>query len=393
MLRSVNAGVLIVARWGLAGSAVFAAGVPWTGMALEWRETPEVTVETARDSNIFMQPKGALAVTSTAVTTGASITARDPGFEFHLAPRLSAISYQERPDLDRSNAYADLSVATFDDRQRWSLDRAYARESTLTHEFDGIGIVDVDRERVDTTWSTSWNRMTGARSSYQLLALVKNVDFGHSDNSPYGDYYASYRYNVLQAAYRRVTGERTSWQFSAMQSRLDRADFGASTTLAVHATWTGQLSEVLQTSFGIGYFDVSSDSPLAGVATSSGAALEFSLERAWAFWRLDVNGGRDVRPDGRGFLVRQDDVTARLSRRLTARLDLALSLSEARQETTFSTFLLYDNAYARRGVDLEWRIGRQWRLKGGLYQRSQSAAWLAPSSGMGGTLSATYRGR
>jgi hypothetical protein len=44
--------------------------------ALEWRQVPELTVQSSRDDNVYLQPTNALAVTMSAVTAAVSVVGR-----------------------------------------------------------------------------------------------------------------------------------------------------------------------------------------------------------------------------------------------------------------------------------------------------------------------------
>jgi hypothetical protein len=271
---------------------------------------------------------------------------------------------------------------------------AYARESALTHVFDVGGIVDVDHERTETSWHTDWMRQSGPRGRYNVAAAFTNVEYGEAAAGA-GSYFNSYRYDSLQLAYVLTTSERTNWQFSLADGRIERSGASSVDNYSAHATWRNRVSETLETSLGVGYFALSGN--LAPGTDQSGAAIDFSVSKTWAFWRLSVSGGRDVRPDGRGLLVREDTLTMRLGRPITAHIAFAVSATDGRQQTdlqtNFGSFALYGTDYSRAGVDVEWRVKQQWWLKAELYERTQSASWFGRADGAVAAVSATFRGR
>jgi hypothetical protein len=287
---------------------------------------------------------------------------------------------------DRDDTYADVSISTYDERQKWSFGASYADEGTRYSEFESNGYAAVDYDRRQEGLSTSWTRLT-KRGGFDLAASAVSVDYQESPFSPYRDY----RYDVLQGDYNRITSERSRWGFSVARATVS-TERGLITTTSTdaRATWMHSFSPSLQAHLGLGVLEAATD----GVAATrdSAPALDFGVTQAWPRWRLSVGGGRQLQPDGQGSLLRQDRLQIDATRAMTERLSVGLVASKAR-EKYFVSF--YDRDYWQDAVTVRWRLKRRWVLDGSVSDHGQQwvTLGLPRQTGLVSQLSISYRGR
>ena len=366
-----------------AGAAALLAAGP--SRALEWSYTPAATVSAQYDTNIRLQFDGAEPVNGRSVSGAADIVGRNEGVDFRFTPRVSAQRYDDPSIEDRNFQYADLSISTHNERQRWSLGGNYALEGTRNSEFESNGFPAIDLERRQTGLTTSWTRLM-ERGRFDIAASATSVNYQQSLSSPYRDY----RYDVLQADYSRTTSERSRWGFTVSGSQVttDRG-FVTTTSTDVRATWAHVFSESLQVHVGLGLLAATTD----GIASThdSAPALDFNVSRAWPRWTLTAGGGRQLQPDGQGTLLQQDSLQVGAERRFSERFSVALGVAKARDAYFFS---VYDRDYWQESVSAQWRFKRRWVLDGSLSDHGQQwvTLGLPRQTGVVSQFSISYRG-
>ena len=366
-----------------AGAAALLAAGP--SGALEWDYTPAATVTALHDTNMLFKFDGAEPVNGRVVMGAAEVIGRNEGFDFHATPRVDAQRFDDPAIVDRNNQYADLGVALHDARQRWSFGGNYALEGTRNSQFEANGLPAVDFDRKQTGVNTSWTRLV-ERGQFDIAASATSVDYQDSPLSPYRDY----RYDVLQGDYSRATNERSRWGFSLSRSEV-KTDRGLVTTTSTdaRATWTHAFSATLQAHVGLGVLDATTDGFVS--SSESAPALDFNVAQAWPRWRLTVAGGRQLMPDGRGSLLREDRVQIDAIRRVTQRLDVILAVAKTRDEYFTS---LYDRDYWQNAVTVQWHLKRRWLVEGSVTDRGQQwvSLGLPSQTGVVSQFSVSYRG-
>jgi hypothetical protein len=356
--------------------------------ALEWRSTPAVTVGAGEDSNIWLDPYGDRRASTSSMSASADVLASGPGIKLHVQPEVRALRYANGADADRNDAFTNAEFTLTRERDTLTVGSGYRRESTLTSEFIDTGVLGLEDERTERSMTAGWNHVVGPRSRVSLAASTVAVNYGSAGAfSPFVDY----DYRVVQLGYQISTTARSAWVFSATRSNLDGA-ITDTTNTAFQARWVRSFSPTLHGELGLGTFDVRTANRL-GAQQDSGAALSFSVTREWAHWSLQSGGGRDLRPDGRGALVREDAVTLDALRRFGPRLSVGLSVRRARIAATEELANVYDRDYSQTGVALEWRMKERWQLRASLQERMQQLPYAPRGSGIGAQVSMTYRGR
>jgi hypothetical protein len=355
--------------------------------AREWRSTPAVTVGAGEDSNIWLDPLVDRRASSNSLTASAEVRASGPGLTLRVQPEVRALRYANGTEADRNDAFTTFDLTLGRERSTLTFGGGYRRESTLTSEFVDTGLLGLDEERVERSLTAGWNYIVGPRGRATIAASTVSVDYGAGLLSPLVDY----DYRVVQLGYQLATAARTTWVFSATRSAVDGA-ITDTTNTAFQARWLRTFTPTLRGEIGLGTFDVRRTNPLA-TQRESGAALNFSVTREWARWSLQASGGRDLRPDGSGSLVREDAVTLEGLRRFGSRVSVGVSVRRARVAATDRLAILYDRDYSQTGIGVDWRVAERWQLHAGLQERMQQLSFAPRASGVGVQVGMTYRGR
>lgn len=364
-------------------AAVVATFVVSSSRADEWSVTPSVSIGTIEDDNVYLRPVDPLRVTSAYVDAAAEVVARDTGAEFRFTPRVHSIRYDDDRVLDRDDVSADVSFAKHDDRQQWNVGGGYTNEGTLQSDFETSGLARVDLDRKQTSFSGSFARSIH-RGYFAFSGSVAKIDYEESFVSPYRDY----QYEVLQGSYSRTTTERSSWKFSITSMQVNTLTFKVTTSSTdVRSSWSHAFSKALQVRVGLGILYASTDGVIG--AERSAPSLDFRVDRERARWSLYATGGRELQPDSRGSLQRQDSVQLGVTRRLNERLTVGANMVEGRIDDV-GTF--FDRDYGQVGASLQWRVRRRWYVDGGLYERREQWSEIPAATGLSARFSATYHG-
>lgn len=357
-------------------------------VATEWKATPSVALGAGNDTNLRLLPEEQEPVASAQLIAGVDVVGRDTGFDFRFRPEVRSLRYDDPGELDRDDAFSTLDLALTGERQRWSLDADYARESTLTSEFESTGFVVVDVEREQSEIDTAWIKQAGSRGRVSLTAFATDIDYEERFLSPLVDY----RYKGVQAGYGHAASERATWQFGLIGSRVETPALRLITDSATFdVTWTRKFDAGLSVSFGAGAFEVEAASgPF--VSRTSGETATFTFDKRWSRWTFSVAGARELRPDGRGTLSREDGVDIRAARRITERITVTTTARAARVGAVGDRDVPYARDYALASVTVDWRMAEHWDLTAVLLARAQELpdAWRA--RGRQGWLSVGYRG-
>jgi hypothetical protein len=354
--------------------------------ALEWRHVPSVTTAAATDSNIRLHTMENRRTNQASVAASLDLAALDPGFSFRLSPQVVALRYADDAEADRNNLFTTFDLGLNDARQSWTFGGSYARESTLTSEFEGSGVLDFDIERTQRSLATGYSRALGPANSVGFSFSTTETGYADALSSPFGDY----GYRTFQASHTRFMTERSSWRFVGSKSFIDsRPGRPETTSKAIQAVWTRQFSPVLQGDFGVGAFVVGGG---GAERQDPSASLTFSVARQWPRWTLRAGGAREVRPELFGFLTREDAVSVEAQRRFRGNLSVAVSVRRARMASALANVFEFERDYAQAGATVSWRATQRLSVNAGLVDRKQDMPFAAPVSGRSGVVSVTFAG-
>jgi hypothetical protein len=356
--------------------------------AAEWRYIPTVLVQSSHDDNLALLPADPRSVTTNSVEAAADIAARDTAFEFDFKPRLRTLRFSDNQQVDRTDPFADIDFKLRNERQSWSIGGQYARESTLSSEFENTGFVQTDVDRTQSGWSTGYVRQLGERGTYNFSAADVSVHYDKGFLSPLVDY----SYRQIQTGYGRALDARSTLRIDVVAGSLSTEAWSDPVNNAtLTASWAHQFSEVMLARVGLGWFAVQRKGD--NTPDSGGYALSFAVERAFDEWHLTVQGGRNLQPGGYGTLVREDRVDAHAERRLSERLSLGATLVAGRMLNEDLRLASDDRRYSYATFDVRWHWRPQLTWRFGVNGRRQQyqAGPLADSTAV--TVSIVYEGR
>jgi hypothetical protein len=376
--------------YGVRAMGLYAAVLAFCGAkdfdaaALEWRSAHTVMAGAGSDSNLYMTAVNPNSAQSATASVAANVNGRQPGVSFDFAPEVRALRYRDDAEADRNDLFTRLGVTLDNSRRRLHVGQGYARESTLTSEFETSGLR-ADVERVQRDFDVAYSRTLSATRTFDIGA--SNLDTNYDDGavSAYGDY----AYRRVHAGTTKVVNARATWSLDGSRGFVDEAfRAGDSTTTALNSSWSVKLRPRLTGSFSIGAYVV--DSVGAGKQDPrTSFSLGFSQE--WLRWTASASVGRDVRPQAGGLLVVEETVALLARRQVAERVSIAFEATGAHTSSAIEQ-VRYQRDYARAGASVHWRISRRLDLDASVYQRVENASFITRATGLAGSVALTYRG-
>lgn len=370
-----------------AARVAVAVGALWVARAhaLEWDAVPVVVADASSDSNIRLSAADATRASGASVATALEVAAIRPGFNFSLRPEVRARRYADDAEADRNDAFAAFGVGLDRPTRSIRFGGNYARESTLTSDFEQNGFTGVDAERLQRGLDTRFRRTLSPASNVGIAVQAFDISYG----DPLESLLSDYRYRTLELTHGRATGEHSTWAFTASKSFIhDELRDRDSTSTAVQADWLRQLSPRLQLSLGFGAFAVDSQSAESDKPSGS---FDFSVVRQGDGWSLSAEGARSVRPDHWGALAVEDSITLQTQRRVAERVSVSFSVRGARLNWAADQ-LEYERSYSQTGVRVQWQASRRLSVDAGLYQRTETTTLSRRADGLASVVSVSYRG-
>jgi len=330
-------------------------------------------------------------VSSNLLVATTTVVGRNETASFSFTPRVMATRYDDPAEVDRNDESADFGLVLAGARQTWSFGASYVNEGTLRSDFETIGFSALDVNREQTSANVGWSR-PAEHGSFDAGIGATAVDYADVALSPF----SNNRSQDLQGGYTRRLNERTSLRFSLAHMRIE-TDAGHVATVSddVRVRWSHSFSEVLSASVGAGALKATTDVRGGATAETLGTlerttpAVDFGVNRRWAYWQFSAIGSRTIEPDGRGTVLLDDSVEVSFSRRVGQRLDLGFSVRAGQISTAG---VLYDHNFSAEGVTLHWAFKRRWALDGLFQERAEKWALRPGVNGFASYLSIAYRG-
>ena len=355
--------------------------------AAEWRNTPTVVFGGGSDTNIRLTPDHARHVVNSSLAAVTEVSGRSSRLDFSVRPQVRSLRYDDPREADRDDVFAVVQLARRNAHGTWSVGTNYANESTLTSEFEPTGFVEIDIDRVQTALDTRWTRRSGSRGELGVTALVTDVDYEEAFLSPLVDY----RYRTLRTSYSYAASAHSTVTVGGGGSRVETPTLRTATdSVSVDVAWSRVFSAGLEATFGLGGYHVDSQGPFGTAGT--GPSLTFNVRQEWPRWTLQAGGARELIPDGRGTLAREDAVELEAARRMTERLTLGVAVRGARVGHEGSTGRAAARDYAQASATLQWRFAERWALYAAVLERAQVVPGERRAAGRQGLFSVSYRG-
>lgn len=291
------------------------------------------------------------------------LTVRTPASEISLTPRIRSQRYNDSR-LDSDDYYLNLQSGLDMSRTRWQLDAARSWASTLTTEFQDVGLVDVYRPRNGSSLYPSVTHNITERTTFRLGGSYEEVSYDEAQGSGLVDTTNSSMDSTMSY---KLT-ERTSLNLTGQYSKLEAGQSGNQTR-----TTSGQLGidyrfseqSRLTLSYGTRRTDTEIANSFYSVSDSSNGEI---YNVGWVYrgesgnWNLSLS--QSVLPSGFGFLVERKEARTAYDRSLGERTSALFSLLafQHRGISSTATAANDDRDYARAEIGLRWRMSPFWTL-------------------------------
>ena len=127
-------------------AVVLLLGPAWPCTAAEWSVEPGINMMYENNDNRSLTTARHKTTTGYVADVFLPFAVRSPASEISLTPRIRSQRYDDSR-LDSDDYYLNLQSGLDTPRTRWQLDAARSWASTLTTEFQDVGLVDVYRPR------------------------------------------------------------------------------------------------------------------------------------------------------------------------------------------------------------------------------------------------------
>lgn len=283
--------------------------------------------------------------------------------EVSVTPRIRSQRYDDSR-LDSDDYYLNLQSRLDATRTHWRLDAGRSWASTLTTEFQDVGLVDVQRQRNGLNLNPNVSHDLTERIGLRLGGSYESVSYDEAQGSALVD--TNYLSVDVGLAYQLT--EATSLNISGYHNELDAKQIGNQTR-----NTGGQLSldhrfseqSRLTLSYGTRRTESEITNSLYSVSDRSNGQI---YNAGWTYrgesrnWNLNL--GQSVLPSGFGFLVERKEARTSYEQSLNERTSLSLSILtfQHRGISNIATSTNDDRDYARASVGLRRRISPFWDL-------------------------------
>jgi len=356
--------------------------------ALEWNQTPTVSVYSTNDSNFYLSATDERDMTSNGLDVSSNVVGAGERMQLSLRPRVNATNYSDERERDRRDGYFDTSLAVGNDRQRWTLSGGYARDGTLMNAFEESGVTTIDVDRDRSNYALGWSRLTSEHGTASFSLSSASVRHEEVVTAPFLDYdQAGARF-----AYSHALRERVNIEFGVRATQLDtEAALGATNSAGFGLAFSGNWSESLEYRIGAGRYQ--SRYPDVRAAENTDTAFDASLAKRWERWRLRTSLSSALEPSSYGVFYRREAASLDVNHQFTEAIDAGLQLTAAHLESDQPLFYYEDRRYAYAQLSLNWRFAERLWFSTSLGARAQEYVGQPRARSAYGQIGVTYRGR
>lgn len=324
------------------------------------------------------------ATTGYVVDAVVPLAVRTPVSEINLKPRIRSQRYDD-DRFDSDDYYLNLQSRLDAPQTSWQLDAARSWTSTLTSEFQDVGLVDISKRRNGRSLYPGVTHNLTERTSLRLGGGYEDVSYEDAQSSGLVDT----TYRTVDTTFTYMVTERTSLNLSGYYGKLEAAQIGNETR-----NTGGQLgldyrySEQSRLTLSYGYRDTTYEitNSLYGVSDSSnGRIYNVGWQRQNETGKLALNVSQSVLPSGFGYLVERNEVRAAYDQRWGDRTSSQFALQAFQHRGVSVATTTDDRDYARADVGLRWRMSDFWTLSATyvyVWQQFLSAAEAARSNAL-----------
>lgn len=288
---------------------------------------------------------------------------RTPVSEVSVTPRVRSQRYDDSR-LDSDDYYLNLQSRLDAPRTHWRLEAGRSWASTLTTEFQDVGLVDVQRQRNGSSLSPNVSHELTERLTFRLGGNYESVSYDQAQDSAlvdtdYLSVDANLAYQLTEVTLLNISGYHS--ELDAKQIENQTRNSGGQLGLDYRFSEQSRLT----LSYGTRRTNTEITNSLYSISDSSDGEI---YNASW-FYRgessnLNLSFGQSVLPSGFGFLVERKEARTGYEQSLNERTSASLRLLAFRHRgiSNTATSTNDDRDYARADVGMRWRISPYWGL-------------------------------
>ena len=349
---------------------------------------PIVSSRAFYDNNPQLRTNPSTEVAATVNTIQVDAAYRRPAYQLSLNPKVRLSRYTEETELNSEDYFVNLSAAKFGERNQYTANFDYERESTITTEQTDSGIFNVNLPRTTFSFDTSWQLSISESLVFSVFGNALDVSFEKDPRSTFVDYlqfgagtFLSYQVtnrtsiiSVFNATEFKTPENGTKTRSYVFQFGFDH-DFDESTSASFRVG-----HNVSQIDYKSSETTLISLQPLR-IATrivdaserSSGPVTNFALTKDFSRGDARFEWSRSFLPSSQGARQETEDVRGFGRYRIGEHLDVEIRAEYRRrtQEGQFSIQRLGDLEYLNAAARLLYYFSPTLRAELGIRYRTQ----------------------
>jgi hypothetical protein len=358
-------------------------GLPVTAYSQQWNFEPVVRLTAEYNDNRELTPDDTAKIDSSALTIDANgrFVRRAQSGEVRFAPRVRSKIYSEDLFENTNDVFLDFYAAKNLERSDYGLQARFSQEDVLTAELDDpdfdnpdvnkpvnldTGRIRIGTERESLIFSPFFKHEWTETVGFGIDADYIDVTYDETERA-----FTDYTYASLGTELSFRISDRSTWSIRIIGSDYEAEEGNVrseSQTIGASLEFRHQFSSTMEGQVSVGYEDVDSDVMSGGATVSdSNGVTVFSagITKRGDISRVVVDASQRVDPGGSGFLQERTQLRFRYTRQLSPKM---YGNFDARVQTTEEVspdpFVQRDRDYQRYGAGLEWRLSRQWSVRG-----------------------------
>jgi hypothetical protein len=379
--RRVNA----VRRCCSASCLIGVAGLLSGGLAgaADWGVDADINGQFEHHGNPLLLDGNRDTISGVGAAIAAVISRQTEISSLQLTPRVYSVRYDGAPDFDRDEQYLDASYKVTSERHSWLAGAGIARDTTLTSELEGTGLIASRKRHELDTLSVAFTTDPTRRDELQMQASYQHNRYLDAQFTGLVDYdYATALCSYVRSVSERQTfgAELTAGQLTPAQSGGVSRDYSARLTFSSRPSsqW------LLNLAAGV-------DRTLAADRNDTGTVFDGGLVYSGELTDLHLTAEGGVAPSGSGALIHRAEYAISMNRRLSSSVDSTFSVRHVVADDLRFGSTREHRSYQRAAATIDWHAAEHWRLSAMLaYSRQAFGGQPYDAHGIEGSLGVAW---
>jgi hypothetical protein len=344
-----------------------------TALAADWELNPTVEAGYLFDDNYRLaSPGNEIEVQGPLVDAALEMRARNPAGEFSFTPRIRGTYFQDEPDLDSVDYFANLYWLNQGQRLETAIRAEFSHQDVVNSEqpdaevpggaelgesdFGDAGRVFVQNRRTRGSVRPTMEYELSTRRSLEFGANLTGVTFDEEIPGAQEDYNSA---DLTAGLVTRISPV-SSFTVRARGAKFDIDTQGDSTSYGAELQWDMRSASEIRTFLRGGAQRVDFSAGDSATAWLAGAGVNMPIGRNQLF--LDLSRG--VGPSSSGNVITRDQLRVRFSRDITPRFAFLAGLRGTHDEDVQEDSLTFQpRSYITGDVGVQWRWEEEFSLR------------------------------